>query len=71
MITDFDMPIMNGSMLAGRLPVLPVIRISGSNDARITAQECPNIYKMIIKLYHRKDLMDGIREILHNGNKHA
>ena len=71
LITDFDMPIMNGSMLAGLLPELPVILISGRDDARIAAQEHPNIYKVIVKPYHRKDLMNGIREILHNGNKHA
>ena len=71
LITDFDMPIMDGSMLAGLLPELPVILISGRDDARIAAQEHPNIYKVIIKPYHRKELMDGIRQILHNGNKHA
>lgn len=71
LITDFDMPIMSGTMLAGLLPELPVILISGRDDARIAAQEHPNIHKVIIKPYHKKDLMDGIHEILHNGNKYA
>ena len=67
LITDFDMPIMSGAMLAGLLPELPVILISGRDDARIAAKEYPNIHTVIIKPYHKKDLMEGIREILHNG----
>jgi PAS domain S-box-containing protein len=71
MITDFDMPVMSGAKLAGLLPELPVILISGRDDARIAAQEYPNIHNVIIKPYHKKDLMDGIREIIQNGKKHA
>ena len=71
LITDFDMPIMSGTELAGLLPELPVILISGREDARIATKDYPNIHRVIIKPYHKKDLMDGIREILNNGNKHA
>ncbi len=71
LITDFDMPDMNGTTLAGLLPELPVILISGRDDARIAAQKHPNIHKIIIKPYHKKDLMDGIHEILQNGKNHA
>jgi two-component system cell cycle sensor histidine kinase/response regulator CckA len=71
MITDFDMPVMSGAMLAGLLPELPVILISGRDDARIAAKKYENIQCVIIKPYHKKDLMDGIREIIENGKKHA
>lgn len=67
LITDFDMPIMSGAMLAGLLPELPVILISGREDARVAAKEYPNIHSVIIKPYHKKDLMEGIRDILQNG----
>lgn len=71
LITDFDMPVMSGTTLAGLLPELPVILISGREDARIAAQNHPNIHKVIIKPYYKNDLMDCIHEILHNGKKHA
>ena len=70
LITDFDMPVMSGAMLAGLLPELPVILVSGREDARVTASEYPNIHKVIIKPYHKQDLMDGIREILQKGKLH-
>ncbi len=71
LITDFDMPIMSGAKLAGLLPELPVILVSGRDDALIAAKEYPNIQSVIIKPYHKKDLMNGIREIFQNGKKHA
>ncbi len=71
LITDFDMPVMSGAVLAGLLPELPVILVSGRDDALIVAKEYRNIQHVIIKPYHKKDLMDGIREILQNGKKHA
>ncbi len=70
LITDFDMPVMSGAMLAGLLPELPVILVSGREDARVTANDYPNIHKVIIKPYHKQDLMDGIREILQKGKLH-
>ncbi len=71
LITDFDMPIMNGTKLAGLLPELPVILLSGRDDARVAAKEYSNIHSVIIKPYDKKDLMDGIREVMHNGKKYA
>ncbi|GAB6190807.1 hybrid sensor histidine kinase/response regulator [Desulfocastanea catecholica] len=71
LITDFDMPVMNGTKLAGLLPELPVILLSGRDDARVAAKEHSNIHSVIIKPYDKKDLMDGIREVMHNGKKYA
>ena len=64
MITDFDMPIMSGAILAGLLPELPVILISGRDDAHVAAKKYSNIRKVIIKPYHKQDLMEGIREVM-------
>lgn len=64
LITDFDMPIMSGAILAGLIPELPVLLVSGRDDARLAAKEYPNIHRVIIKPYDKKDLMDGIREII-------
>jgi two-component system, cell cycle sensor histidine kinase and response regulator CckA len=69
LITDFDMPVMSGAILAGLLPELPVILISGREDARISAQDYPNIQKVIIKPYYKQDLMEGIREAIWNRKK--
>lgn len=70
MITDFDMPGMSGAELAGRLPGLPVILISGRDDARIAAKEYANIVKVVIKPYDKRDLMEAIREVM-NSDKQA
>ncbi len=71
LLTDFDMPVMSGTVLAGLLPELPVILISGRDDARLAAREQPNICQVLIKPYHKKDLMKALHEILRNGRKHA
>jgi PAS domain S-box-containing protein len=71
LITDFDMPVMNGAKLAGLLPELPVILLSGRDDARVAAKEHANIHSVIIKPYDKKDLMDGIRGVMHNGIQYA
>ena len=65
-ITDFDMPGMSGAELAGRLPDLPVILISGRDDARIAARDHANIVKVVIKPYDKRDLMEAIREVMKN-----
>ena len=67
MITDFDMPAMSGAELAGQCPDLPVILLSGRDDAQTAAREYQNIHKVIIKPYHKKDLMDSIREVIQSG----
>lgn len=63
-ITDFDMPGMSGTELAGKLPDIPVILISGREDARTAAKEYPNIQKVVIKPYDKNDLMAAIHEVI-------
>lgn len=64
LITDFDMPHMSGTELAGRLPNLAVILVSGREDARSAAKDYPNILKVVIKPYDKNDLMEAIREVI-------
>jgi len=64
LITDFDMPGMSGAELAGRLPALPVILISGRDDARTAAKDHANIVKVVIKPYDKRDLVEAIREVM-------
>ena len=64
LITDFDMPGLSGAELAGRLPNLPVILISGRDDARIAAKDHANIVKVVIKPFDKRDLMEVIREVM-------
>ncbi|MFH0785512.1 MAG: ABC transporter substrate binding protein [Pseudomonadota bacterium] len=64
LITDFDMPQMSGTELAGRLPDLAVILVSGREDARSAAKDYPNILKVVIKPYDKNDLMEAIREVI-------
>jgi two-component system, cell cycle sensor histidine kinase and response regulator CckA len=66
LITDFDMPTMSGAELAKNLPELPAILISGRDDARLAAQDCPNIFQVIIKPYHKRDLMQSLNQIWKN-----
>ncbi|MBU1565348.1 MAG: response regulator [Proteobacteria bacterium] len=63
-ITDFDMPGMSGTELAGRLPNLSIILISGREDARSAAKDYPNILKVVIKPYDKNDLMEAIHEVM-------
>lgn len=70
LITDFDMPSMSGAELAGQLPDLPVILISGRDDARVAAKNYTNISKVIIKPYNKKELMESIREVTKNERRY-
>lgn len=63
LISDFDMPQMSGAELAWNLPDMPVMLVSGREDARIAAQDCPNIFKVLMKPYHKKDLIQGLSAI--------
>lgn len=63
LISDFDMPGIDGVELARRLSHLPVILVSGRGDARSAAADVPNIHRVIIKPYDKKDIMTAIREI--------
>lgn len=66
-ISDYDMPQMSGAELARNLPDMPVMLVSGREDARIAAQDCPNIFKVLIKPYHKKDLIQSLSGV--NKNK--
>jgi len=56
-ISDYDMPSLNGAQLAERLPGdLPIILISGREDAISAAKGHPNITRILIKPYDRHDL---------------
>ncbi len=66
LISDFDMPKMSGDELAKCLPDLPVILVSGREDARLAAQNCHNIFQVIIKPYHKKDLTESLTGIWKN-----
>lgn len=66
LITDYDMPTMSGAELAKNLPELPVILISGRDDARLAALDCPNIFQVIIKPYQKKDLIQSLNQIWEN-----
>ncbi len=63
-ITDFDMPGLSGTQLAEKLANLPVILVSGRDDARMAARDFANILKVVIKPYDKNDLMEAIREVM-------
>ena len=67
-ITDYDMPGLSGTQLAERLahaaPDLPIILISGREDAAAAAAHLPNIRRVIIKPYDKHDLSEAIRSVL-------
>ncbi|MBG0789812.1 MAG: response regulator [Desulfovibrionaceae bacterium] len=69
-ITDYDMPGLSGTQLAERLarfaPDLPIILISGREDAAGAAAHLPNIRRVIIKPYDKHDLSEAIRSVLPN-----
>jgi PAS domain S-box-containing protein len=63
-ITDYDMPGMSGVQLARRVgessPELPVILVSGREDAAAAAAHLPNIRQVVIKPYDKDDLSAAI-----------
>lgn len=69
-ITDYDMPGMSGTQLARRLAVidrdLPIILISGREDAVSAAAGLPNIRLVVIKPYDKQDLSRAISSVLSN-----
>jgi FixJ family two-component response regulator len=62
------MPGMSGTQLARRLAVidryLPVILISGREDAALAAADLPNIRLVVIKPYDKQDLSRAINSVL-------
>ena len=67
-ITDYDMPGLSGTQLAERLalsaPDLPIILVSGREDAVTAAENMPNIRRVIIKPYDKHDLAEAINSVL-------
>ncbi len=63
-ITDFDMPALSGATLAKEIPHLPVILISGREDAHLAAKDVHNVQQVIIKPYNKQDLRTVIRKVL-------
>ncbi len=59
-ISDYDMPKMNGIELASALSFLPVILVSGREDAVPAAMTCENIVDVLIKPYDKNDLHKAI-----------
>ena len=68
MITDYDMPGLNGvelvEMVRRWVPELPVIIVSGREDALDASQGLENIKKVIIKPYDKAELASAINLIL-------
>ncbi len=62
-ISDYDMPKMNGIELATALNFLPVILVSGREDAVAAAAACENIVHVLIKPYDKNDLEKAISAI--------
>ncbi|WP_462324573.1 hybrid sensor histidine kinase/response regulator [Desulfoplanes sp.] len=67
-ITDYDMPEMNGLELARRLdriaPHIPVIMVSGRNMATQAAREMDNIREVLPKPYNKASLSEAIGRVL-------
>lgn len=67
-ITDYDMPGMSGTQFASKLieltPNLPVILVSGREDASAAAARFPNIRGVIIKPYDKDTLSAAISGVI-------
>lgn len=67
-ITDFDMPGMDGLSLSREIarldPAMPVIMVSGRRNAAQRTSEVPSIRQMVIKPYSRNVLAAAIRAAL-------
>ena len=67
-ITDYDMPGMSGADLARSLaavaPGLPVILVSGREDAVAASEGLPNIRHVVIKPYDKNDLTAVIGDVM-------
>lgn len=67
-ITDYDMPEMNGLELARQLdqiaPHIPIIMVSGRNMATQAAREMDNIREVLPKPYNKASLAEAIGRVL-------
>ncbi len=72
MLTDFDMPVVNGVDFARRLatahPGLPVVLVSGRLHAGEMPPDLPpNILRVLAKPYSQGSLSEALRDILGAG----
>ena len=63
-ISDYDMPAMNGADLAETLREYPIILVSGRAEAIDAAANHPNIIKVLVKPYDRHDLQEALDHAL-------
>lgn len=59
-ITDYDMPFMNGAELAQSLPDFPIILVTGRESAASMASGHGNILHVILKPYDKYDLLAAL-----------
>ncbi|WP_457575332.1 hybrid sensor histidine kinase/response regulator [Desulfomarina sp.] len=62
-ITDFDMPVMNGVEMSLKLGTIPVILVSGRQDALEMATKSRNIVTVLIKPYDGNDLQSALARV--------
>ncbi len=62
-ISDYDMPVMRGTKLAGILNHLPFILVSGRDDSVTASKRYNNIVKVLRKPYDKKDLSWALNSI--------
>lgn len=70
-ISDYDMPKMSGIELATALHYLPVIIVSGREDAVTAAATCDNIVSVLIKPYAKNDLQKTISAVTIHIRQHT
>lgn len=70
-ISDYDMPKMSGIELATALHYLPVIIVSGREDAVTAAATCDNIVAVLVKPYARNDLQKTISAVTIQARRHT
>jgi YesN/AraC family two-component response regulator len=67
-ITDYDMPEMNGLQLAQQIetvnPQIPVIIVTGRKKPEGMDNAAANIKKLISKPYNKTTISEAIREVL-------
>lgn len=67
-ITDFDMPGVDGVELAKRIaghsPELPIILVSGRNQAKKRARNTPSIRRIVEKPFGRDELAEAVSHVL-------
>ncbi|CCH50381.1 PAS/PAC sensor hybrid histidine kinase [Pseudodesulfovibrio piezophilus C1TLV30] len=70
LITDYDMPGMSGTQLAievaHHVPNMPIILVSGREDAATAAAHLPNIRQVVIKPYDKDDLSEAISAVMNS-----